>query len=145
MPKATPLRVLAKLEELELRRTRLALAELGERERAAEAARAALRTAVPDEFDAARALPGGPAPLGAWLAAARSTEQRLASEAAQLERERRGLEARLREQHAAMRRLEIASERLAQREEAASAARERRAADELAVIRRARSKIPERG
>lgn len=145
MLNAALLRVLARLEELELRRTRLTLAEVGEQERAAVAERAALRTAVPKEILAARELPGGPAPLGAWLATARHLEQRLLSEASRLERERRALEAQVRERRAAMRRLEIASERLARREATARAASERKAADELAVIRRARPRTPERG
>lgn len=145
MRKAAPLRVLARLEELELRRTRLTLAEVGERERAAVAERAALQTALPKEILAAHELPGGPAPLGAWLAGARQLEQRLLSEVSRLERERRALEGQVRERHAAMRRLEIASERLARQEETARAARECKAADELAVIRRARLRTPERG
>lgn len=132
------LELLARLERMELDRRRHDLVQLETRSAESRAERAALRDRMAEEIRAGPELPGGPAPLGHWLEAARRRDRDLAGEADRLALEREDAAERLRAQHAAARRQEILVERASSAQLARTTAEERRRADELAVLRHGR-------
>lgn len=132
------LELLARLERLELDRRRLELVELETRLAGSWAERSALRDRMAEEIRAGPELPGGPAPLGHWLEAARRRDRDLAGEADRLAREGQDAAERLRDQHAAARRQEVLVERARSAWLAQVTAAERRRLDELAVLRHGR-------
>ncbi len=139
-PRLRVLERLARLEREELDRRRQELADLERALTELAAQRAALRRSRGSEIAAGWALPGGPAPLGAWLAALARRERALDRAAAELaERCDRARDA-LAAQRAANRRLEILVERERERERARRAERERKALDELATLRHPRAR-----
>lgn len=132
------LELLARLERLELDRRRQDMVGLETRLVDSRAERAALRDRMAEEIRAGAELPGGPAPLGRWLEAARQRERDLAREIDRLALEREDATERLRAQHAAARRQEMLVERARSAQLARTTAEERRHADELAVLRHGR-------
>lgn len=136
------LELLARLERLELDRRRQELVELETRLAGRRAERSALRERMAEEIRAGAELPGGPAPLGYWLEAARRRDRDLAGEADRLARERQDAAERLRAQHAAARRQEVLVERARSARLARMTADELRRIDELAVLRHGRRTAP---
>lgn len=133
------LELLARLERMELDRRRHDLVQLETRSAESRAERAALRDRMAEEIRAGSELPGGPAPLGRWLEAARRRDRDLAREIDRLALEQERAADRLRAQHAEARRQEMLVERARSAQLARRSAEERRRFDELAVLRHGRA------
>lgn len=132
------LRTLAKLTRLardELDRCRLELAAIDDRLAELASRAAALRAELPTAIAVGWALPGGPAPLGRWLAAARERELALRREIEALARRREQAVAALEAQLATKRRQERLLERVRAELAARAAEAERKRLDELATLR----------
>ncbi|BCX16759.1 MAG: hypothetical protein KatS3mg117_0441 [Geminicoccaceae bacterium] len=126
---------LARLARDELDRCRLELAAIDDRLAELGAGAAALRAELPTAIAFGWELPGGPAPLGRWLAAAREREAALRREIEALARRREQAVAALEAQLAAKRRQERLLERARADLAARAAEAERRRLDELATLR----------
>lgn len=130
---------LVRLEQEELDRRRRELLDLDARLAALREEREKLRRSAPAEIAAGWTLPGGPGPLGAWLAAARARDRTLARQIEELSARREQAMAAVRAQRAAKRRQEVLLERAEAEWRASVETRARKELDELAVLRRRRS------
>jgi septal ring factor EnvC (AmiA/AmiB activator) len=134
------LKVLASLARLardELDRRRQELAAIDEQLTELRTRALAFRAELPSVVAAGWELPGGPAPLGRWLAAARERELALRCEIEALVRRREEALAALEAQLAAKRRQERLLERTRAELVARAAEAERKQVDELATLRHA--------
>lgn len=130
---------LVRLEQEELDRRRRELLALDVRLAELREERERLRRSVPAEMAAGWALPGGPGPLGAWLAAARTRDRALARQIEELSARRERAAAAVRDKRAAKRRQEVLLERAEAEWRASAESRARKELDELAVLRHRRS------
>ncbi|MDW8125556.1 MAG: hypothetical protein RMK73_12130 [Geminicoccaceae bacterium] len=140
-----PLLLLAQLERAQRDRWRSELHALAERARTLAEERTRLERSVAAEFARGFSLPGGPAPLGEWLAETHRYRQRLEEEAETLARREQLLEREIRAHHARARLYELLAERRRAAREDARARAERRALDELVGSRAAFLRTRERG
>jgi hypothetical protein len=136
------LSLLARLEQQKLDQRRLALRAVDDKLAAGEAALAELRAREPLEHAAAWTLPGGPAPLAAYLGRTRRQETRLKQELEALTAARAAAEAELRDGLAARRSLELAAERIGAAEAGAAARRAEAALEEQAARRTGNDAAP---
>lgn len=134
---------LVRLEQEELERRRRELLTLEARLAALREEREQLRRSAPAQIAAGWDLPGGPAPLGAWLAAARARDRALARQIEELSARREQAMAAVGAQRAAKRRQEVLLERAQAARRASAETRTRKELDELAVLRHRRGEEAE--
>lgn len=130
---------LVRLEREELDRRRRELLALDARLAELREERGRLRRSAPAEMAAGWALPGGPAPLGAWLAAARARDRALVRQIEELSARREQAMAAVGAQRLAKRRQELLLERAEAEWRASVETRARKELDEIAVLRHRRS------
>ncbi len=130
---------LVRLEQEELDRRRRELLALEARLAALREEQEHLRRSGHAQMAAGWALPGGPGPLGTWLAAARARDRALAREIEELSARREQAMAALGAQRAAKRRQEVLLDRAEAEWRASVEIRARKELDELAVLRHCRS------